>query len=99
MIKQLIDLKNRLGENPELKPIYFGFLNFATKNKTAEFLAKKRYFENCKNCINFVDEENDLLKIEDKKIPELSNKMCNLCGCVASYKLRQSINKCEQWQK
>jgi len=99
MIKQLIDLKKRLGENPELKPIYFGLLNFYTNNKTAKELAKKRYFENCKKCINFVDEENDLLKIEDKEIQQLSNKKCNLCGCVASYKLRQSIKKCELWQK
>ena len=99
MLKKLLDIKKRLGENPELKPIYIGMLNFYSKSKTAIMLAKKRYLESCKNCIYFIDETNELLQITDTEIPELTNKTCNLCGCVCAFKLRQSINKCEKWQE
>jgi RNase P subunit RPR2 len=99
MIKELKNIKARLGENPELKPVFIGMLNFVAKNKTAIDLAKKRFENHCKNCEFFVEESNELLKVEDKDVPELSNKMCADCGCVLSYKNRQSLKICEKWQK
>ena len=99
MINDLKNIKNRLGKNPELKPIYMGMLNYFTKNKKAKELAKKRYLENCKNCEFFANEKNELLKFEDNSIKELSNKLCSLCGCNCSFKLRQSLKKCEKWRE
>lgn len=98
MLAKLLDIKNRLGTNPELKQIYIGMLNFYSKSKNAEILAKKRYLDSCKNCTLFVDEKNELLQIKDTEIPELTNKNCYICGCVCSFKLRQSINKCDKWK-
>ena len=99
MLKQLLDIKKRLGESPELKPIYTGMLNFFTNNKKAKELAKERFEKSCKGCIHFINEPNTLLQIEDKQLPELSGKTCNDCDCVSAYKLRQSIKKCSEWQK
>lgn len=98
MFKEIKDLKNRMGENPELKPIYIGMLNYTVKNKHALELAKKRA-KTCVYCEFYQEEQNDLLKVNDKDIPELSNKQCGGCGCVLSFKLRQSINKCTKWQE
>ena len=98
MFKQIKEIKDRLGDNPELKPIYIGMLNFWTDNKKAEIKAKER-LQTCKECEFFVEEKNDLLKVNDSKIPYLTNKQCGECGCVLSFKLRQSIKKCNKWQK
>jgi len=99
MLNELKNIKDRLGENPELKPVFFGMLNFVAKNKMAIDLAKQRYLQSCKDCEFFAEEPNEILKVEDKDIPELSNKMCAECGCVLSYKNRQSIKLCSKWQK
>jgi hypothetical protein len=98
MFKQLKEIKERLGENPELKPIYIGMLNFWTGDKKAEATAKNR-LKNCLSCEFFIDEKNNLLKVNDTKIPILTNKQCGECGCVLSFKLRQSENLCNKWQK
>ena len=99
MLEKLLEIKKRLGTNPEIKPIYIGLLNFYSKSKTAKILAEKRYLESCKNCNFFTDETNELLQVVDTEIKELTHKSCNLCGCVSSYKLRQSIKKCDKWQE
>ena len=98
MFKQIKEIKERLGTNPELKPIYIGMLNFWSGNKPVEATAKNRLLK-CKKCEFFENETNDLLKIKDSKIPELTNKKCGDCGCVLSFKLRQSFNLCDKWQK
>ena len=98
MFKQIKEIKERLGTNPELKPIYIGMLNFWTGNKPAEATAKNR-LQICKRCEFFVEEKNELLKIKDSKIPQLTNKQCGDCGCVLSFKLRQSENLCKKWKK
>lgn len=99
MLKQIKDLKTRLCENPELRPIYIGMLNYFCNSKEANKLALSRYENSCKGCEFFIEEKNELLRFEDNQIPELSNKMCNDCGCNISFKLRQSIKKCSRWQK
>jgi len=81
-----------------MKPLSVGFENFKNPKEEVEELAKERLFH-CINCKEFIEEPIDFLKVEDKRIPELSNKMCDECGCTLSYKLRQSIKICDKWQK
>lgn len=79
-----------------LEPLEIGIRNFNSIDIDVELLAMDRTKE-CLMCNDFVDEPIDFLKVEDKNIPEISNKMCNECGCTLSYKLRQSKTKCEKW--
>jgi hypothetical protein len=89
--KKIISLKKS-----GIDPLVEGVSNFKIENKEAEALAKKRSLD-CLNCISNVEEPIDFLRVEDKRIKELSNRMCNDCGCTLSYKLRQSIKKCAKW--
>lgn len=59
-------------------------------------LARERYENACKNCIFFADEPNELLKEEDRFIPELSSKYCDHpeCGCISRLKLRVKKENC-----
>ena len=81
-----------------IKPLSTGYDNFNNTNNEVETLANQRK-EICVTCPMFVDEPIDFLKVNDKLIPELSNKMCDSCGCTLSYKTRQSIEICEKWLK
>ena len=74
-----------------------GIYNFKTNNDTARTLAEKRYIESCIDCQHFAPETNDFFKVIDTEIPELSNMQCKDCGCVLSYKLRQSKKICKKW--
>lgn len=80
------------------KAIAIGIKNFKFAKSEVEELAKKRA-DKAKNCENFKDEPIDFLKVKDKRIPELSGKYCVNCGCVASFKFRQNISKCECWEE
>ena len=80
-----------------LEPLEIGMRNFKHTDIDIELLAMDRAKE-CTVCEMFVDEPINFLRVEDKNIPELSNKMCNECGCTLSYKLRQSKTKCKKWQ-
>lgn len=75
-----------------------GMRNFKHYDKEVEQLAASRK-DTCVGCPFFIDEPISFLRVEDLLIPELSNKMCGECGCTLSYKLRQSINKCDKWQE
>lgn len=81
-----------------LKPYEVGKHNFENPLLCIEQKAIER-LEICKKCDNFVDEPIDFLRVKDERIPELSEKMCNDCGCTLPYKIRQSIKTCEKWQK
>lgn len=74
-----------------------GYHNFNHTNIDVELLAEERK-NTCLNCPFFVDEPIKFLKVTDKNIPELSGKMCDECGCTLTYKLRQSLIKCNKWQ-
>jgi hypothetical protein len=80
-----------------IKAVAEGVYNFKTNNENARLLAEKRYIENCIDCTHFAPEKNEFFKVIDKQIPELSNMQCTDCGCVLSYKLRQSIKICKKW--
>jgi hypothetical protein len=99
IFEKLNDIKKRINESPSNKAIYFGMLNYYTSSKKALQLAKKRYFDSCMNCEHFVKEENELLQVEDKLFDKLTNRKCNDCGCVASFKLRQNEIKCNKWEE
>lgn len=81
-----------------IEPYEAGKYNFENPSLHFEQLAKKRTFV-CISCPMFIDEPVDFLQVEDKRIPELSKKMCNDCGCTLSYKLRQDLKKCIKWQE
>lgn len=57
-----------------------------------DFIEKKALERSkvCEKCPNFKDDPIADFHVEDR-IGHLSRKMCKLCGCVLSYKLR--INK------
>lgn len=81
-----------------IDPFIEGKFNFDNPSLEFENLAKKRTFV-CVSCPMFINEPIDFLQVEDKRIPEISKKMCNDCGCTLSYKLRQNIQKCIKWQE
>jgi hypothetical protein len=81
-----------------IDPVLEGINNFKNENKAVEVLTKERLKE-CLKCPNFIDEPIDFLKVKDKRIPELTDKMCGDCFCTLSYKLRQSTIKCKLWQE
>lgn len=81
-----------------IEPLNTGYDNFKHPNIDVEILAKERK-ETCVKCTMFKTEPIPMLRVEDKNIPELSNMFCDMCGCTLSYKLRQSIEKCDKWQK
>jgi len=81
-----------------IEPLEVGIRNFKHYDLDVELLAIDRMYH-CAGCEFFVDEPIDFLKVTDKNIPELSEKMCDICGCTLSYKTRQSIEKCSKWQE
>lgn len=58
-------------------------------------LASVRHLKACnETCRSFKDEKIDFLKVDDEAVSGLSGKMCEECGCVLSYKLRLTKEKC-----
>ena len=82
----------------DLKAIASGMTNFITGSKKWNDIARKRYEDHCKTCQHFITDPIPSERVTDKHIPELSGKICGKCGCVESYKLRQSIKPCEFWK-
>jgi len=72
-----------------LDKVYEGINNFKNPKELVEQVALERS-KQCLNCEHYKDETIDSLKVIDR-IPELTNKMCNLCGCVLAFKLRTKI--------
>lgn len=81
-----------------IDPIQEGINNFNNPILEVERLAENRK-DTCIGCEFYIDEPIKFLQVTDKRIAELSNKMCDTCGCTLSYKLRQSIDKCDKWQE
>ncbi|MGL4567682.1 MAG: hypothetical protein ACRCU6_04035 [Fusobacteriaceae bacterium] len=71
-----------------------GIYNFNNPTELVEEVAKERS-KFCTNCEYNKEEKISFLKVEDR-IPELSCRMCDLCGCVLSYKLRTKTIKTEK---
>ena len=81
-----------------LEPLEVGVLNFHNPIAEVEKLASERS-KTCEGCIFFEDEPISFLRVEDKRLPLLSNKYCSDCGCTLAYKIRQSIVICKNWKK
>lgn len=79
-----------------LDPITEGKQNYYANMPSVEIEAMERAKE-CSMCPNFVDEPIDLFKVKDERITELSEKMCDDCGCSIPYLLRQNIKICKKW--
>lgn len=63
------------------------------ENGINDDLAKRRAVI-CVTCPHFKDEPIQFLRTDDEAVPELSGKMCDECGCVESFKLRVTNEKC-----
>lgn len=79
-----------------LEPYEVGKSNFKHPTPCIEKLAKQRA-DICKGCEFFKTEPIEEFQVVDSRIPELSKMYCEDCGCISSYKLRQSIEVCERW--
>ncbi len=93
--------KNMQEENDpdikkDLKAVVSGMSNFYFGLKTN--LARERFENHCRTCEFNIKEPIEEMRVKDSIIPDLSGKQCGLCGCVLSYKIRQSIKKCEYWK-
>lgn len=99
-IKRL-DENLKKEKNPDIirdsKAVISGMSNFYFGLKTT--LAKERFEDHCKGCVFNVKEPIEDMRVKDATIPELSGRMCGDCGCVLSYKIRQSVKKCRYWKK
>lgn len=82
-----------------LDPFKVGRENFKNPNAEVEELAKERFYNHCLNCDELQDETVDLYKIHDWRIPEASEKYCGDCGCILSFKIRQSVEPCKKWKR
>lgn len=81
-----------------LEPYEVGKHNFENPVICVEVKAEKRA-SICVTCPMYVNEPIESLQVTDERIPKLSNKMCDECGCTLSYKLRQSLKVCDKWQE
>lgn len=81
-----------------LEPIEEGLSNFTLNIPEVERKAEQRAMT-CIGCKSFEIEPIDLFKIQDERIPELSDRMCNECGCASPYLLRQDIKICKKWEE
>lgn len=81
-------------------PYFEGKHYFDNYDNDVEELALNRFKNHCDGCEHNEEEPIDFLKVADKIIPKISERMCGNCGgCTLSYKLRQSITKCKKWSE
>jgi len=75
-----------------------GIDNFKYNIPEVEAKAKKR-LQTCLTCPLFKPEPIPMFRVKDKRLPEASKMYCSGCGCTISYKIRQSVFKCEKWNE
>lgn len=83
----------------DISAIIAGIRNFLTGSEKWNDTAIDRLENFCADCEFFVDEKVVSERVADKDIPGLSGKSCAHCGCVLSFKLRQSVKPCEFWKE
>jgi len=83
----------------DTKAIAIGMKNFRFLNNKVEQLAMERLENSCKSCKFNIEEPIEELRVTDTRISDLTNRTCGDCGCVLSYKLRQSVKKCSKWEQ
>ena len=92
---QSINKKAKALIKSGIEPYDIGKYYFENPDPEVEALAKER-LKDCSECLEI--EPIDAWKVEDTRIPELSNKSCSKCGCIAPYKFRQSLEPCKKWK-
>lgn len=92
-IKGKIATINKSG----IKPILEGLKNKMIPNTKIEIEAHRRA-KICIGCLQMIEEPVDYLKIKDKKIPKVSEMMCNDCWCSIPLKIRQNKTLCKKWK-
>lgn len=95
-IKSVLKKANTIA-HVGLEPYQVGMHNFRNPVLCVELRAEQRA-KVCAGCPMFVIEPIEELRVVDERIPILSNKMCDECGCELSYKTRQSIEVCKHWK-
>lgn len=80
-----------------IEPILQGQINYKSNIDFIEQKAITRS-KQCVRCTEFVDEPIDMFKVNDERLPYLSDKMCDQCGCALPYLLRQDIKICKLWK-
>ena len=86
-----MSIKKKL-QNLSLQGLAEGLKNKITGDM--EDIAKQRA-EICRLCPRSVVEPIEELRVKDDKIPSITNKMCDLCGCALPYLLRQTKKDCK----
>ncbi len=95
-IKESLERETDPDVKKDLKAVVSGMSNFYFGLKTK--LARERYEESCKGCELNIKEPIEDMRVKDSIIPELSGRQCGFCGCVLSFKIRQSVKKCQYWK-
>lgn len=95
-IREAIKEETNAEAVDSLRAVASGISNFHLGLATDT--ARNRYENFCKGCAFNVHEPIEDMRVQDKTIPELSERMCGDCGCVLSYKLRQSVKLCRFWK-
>lgn len=81
-----------------IEPFEVGLHNFEKHIEEVEILAKERS-KTCEGCRFYKIEPIPFLRVTDHRIPALSDMSCGKCGCILSYKTRQSIKICSKWTR
>lgn len=95
-IKSLIQKANTIIQSGS-QPLMDGYHNYNNPNPDIEEIAGER-LSICITCPHYQDEEIKMFQIDDKLLPMASNKKCNDCGCILSYKIRQLVIRCNKWK-
>lgn len=81
-----------------IEPYEEGIYYYNNPEQEIEDLAKERV-STCVMCPMYIEEPVDICKVKDERIKDASEKMCRDCGCTLSYKIRQTKQICDKWQK
>jgi len=73
-----------------------GVNNFHSRREDVEEKAKERSSV-CASCPLRVPEPIDFLAVEDDANPLISGMMCEDCGCVLPFLVRQDSKICSKW--
>ena len=91
-IKGKLETINKVG----LKPFAEGLKNKVFGNESNEKVAQQRA-NICVSCVEMEIEPVEFMRVEDNKIPAVSNMMCGDCFCSIPLKIRQDKILCKKW--
>lgn len=83
------------AKNLDLEAYEAGKLNYDVPTEAMESFARSRA-EICGRCESNIVDPIESLQIDDELIPNISDRMCEECGCSLPYLLRQTIKGCKK---